>query len=225
MIADLRADDRSLPQGAPEIPGASASGALMRDARSRAPAHEHGASDPVTDWWGFHAELRAAALEATQTGAPLSLLMLEPGGLCRSAREGGGDVAAKRIALFADLITSALGERGALARYAEERLAVIMRETDLCGAIVEAERIGQSLASPGIGAGGEAGLPVPAIGVAQFHDDESLGDLIQRAADALGQAKAEHSLVAVADRHVRRRPARPLCLAGAHACECGMCGG
>jgi Diguanylate cyclase, GGDEF domain len=220
MIADLRADDRSLPQGAPEIPGTLASGALMRDARSRASAREHGASDPVTDWWEFHAELRAAALEATQTGAPLSLLMLEPGGLCRSA-----DIAAKRIAVFADLITSALGQRGALARYAEERLAVIMRETDLCGAIVEAERIGQSLASPGLGAGGEAGLPVPAIGVAQFHDDESLGDLIQRAADALGRAKAEHSLVAVADRHVRRRPARPLCLAGARACQCGLCGG
>jgi PleD family two-component response regulator len=225
MIADLRADDRSLPQGAPEIPGASAgSGALLRDVRSRAPAREHGASDPVTDWRGFHAELRGAALAATQTGAPLSLLMLEPGGLCRSARQGG-DVAAEWIGVLADLITSALGQRGALARYAEERLAVIMRETDLCGAIVEAERIGQSLASPGVGAGGEAGLPVPAIGVAQFHDDESLGDLIQRAADALGRAKAEHSLVAVADRRVRPRPTRPLCLAGAHACQCSLCSG
>jgi Diguanylate cyclase, GGDEF domain len=191
----------------------------------RAPARERGVSDPpVTDWRGFHSELRGAALAATQTGAPLSLLMLEPGGRCR-ALEGGAELAAEWIGGLAGLIRSAVGGRGALARYAEERLAVIMRETDLRGAIAGAERIGQSLTLPGSATGGEFGCSAPAIGVAQYHDDESLGDLIQRAAEALGRAKAERSLVAVADRRLRPRPARRLCLAGASLCQCGWCGG
>jgi PleD family two-component response regulator len=187
---------------------------------------EQGASGlPVTDWRGFHTELRGAALAATQSGAPLSLLMLEPGGLCRSAHQGGAELAAEWIGVLADLIRSTVGGRGALARYAEERLAVIMRETDLSGAIAGAERIGQSLTVPGSATGGELGGSAPAIGVAQYHDDESLGDLIQRAAEALGRARAERSLVAVADRRLRPRPARRLCLAGAGLCRCGWCGG
>jgi GGDEF domain-containing protein len=225
-MVDFGADERSLAEGWSAAVEPAAAAGRPSDAWSRWPAREQDACAlSVTDWRGFHTELRGAALAATQTGAPLSLLMLEPGGLCRNACQAGADLAAERIGALADLIRSAVGGRGALARYAEERLAVIMRETDLCGAIAGAERIGQSLASPPGGAGGEIGLPVPAIGVAQYHDDESLGDLIQRAAEALGRAKAERSLVAVADRRLRRHPARPLCVAAASLCQCGWCGG
>jgi GGDEF domain-containing protein len=225
-MVDSCPDERSPAEGLSAALEASAAAGRLSEPRSRSPVREHGASGPaVTDWREFHTELRGAALAATQTGAPLSLLMLEPGGLCRSARQGGADPAAERICALADLIGSAVGGRGALARYAEERLAVIMRETDLRGAIAGAERIGQSLAGLGSGADGELGVSVPAIGVAQFDDDESLGDLIQRAAEALGRAKAERSLVAVADRRLRRHPARPLCVAAASLCQCGWCGG
>jgi GGDEF domain-containing protein len=225
-MVDFGADERSLAEGWSAAVGAAAAAGRPGDTWSRWPAREQDASaPPLTDWRGFHIELRGAALAATRTGAPLSLLMLEPGGLCRSVRQGNTDLAVERIGALADLIRSAVGGRGALARYAEERLAVIMRETDLCGAIAGAERIGQSLTAPGNGTGAVPGCSVPAIGVAQYHDDESLGDLIQRAAEALGRAKAEHSLVAVADRRLRPRPARPLCLAGADPCRCGWCSG
>jgi GGDEF domain-containing protein len=225
-MVDFGADERSLAEGWSAAVGAAAAAGRPGDTWSRWPAREQDASaPPLTDWRGFHIELRGAALAATRTGAPLSLLMLEPGGLCRSVRQGNTDLAVERIGALADLIRSAVGGRGALARYAEERLAVIMRETDLCGAIAGAERIGQSLTAPGNGTGAVPGCSVPAIGVAQYHDDESLGDLIQRAAEALGRAKAEHSLVAVADRRLRPRPARPLCLAGANPCRCGWCSG
>jgi GGDEF domain-containing protein len=224
-MVDFGADERSPAEGCSAVEAAAAAGRLS-DAWSRLPAREQGASGlAVTDWRGFHSELRGAALVATQTGAPLSLLMLEPGGCCRSALQGGAELAAEWMGGLAGLVRSAVGGRGALARYAEERLAVIMRETDLRGAIAGAERIGQSLTLPGSATGGEFGCSAPAIGVAQYHDDESLGDLIQRAAEALGRAKAEHSLVAVADQRLRPRPARRLCLAGASLCRCGWCGG
>jgi PleD family two-component response regulator len=212
MIAERCASELSMDP----VPGTDGANALTC-------THE-GTSAPVTDWRGFHSELRRAAVAATQTGAPLSLLMLELAGPMRIARQAGAGVVAERIRVLAGLIRSAIGERGALARYAEERLALIMMETDLGGAVAGAERIGQSLACPGGGGAGRIGLRVPAIGVAQFHDDESLGDLIQRAAGALGRARSERALVVVADRGVRQRPGRARCDAGERACVCGLCG-
>ena len=154
----------------------------------------------VIDWRSFHSELRRAAVVATETGAPLSLLMLQLAGLAGIAQQGGTAALAERMRVLAGLIRGAIGQRGALAHYAEARLALIMMETDLGDAVAGAERIGQSLTCPNSGGAGRIGLRVPAIGVAQFHDDESLGDLIQRAAGALGRAKIERIPIAVADR-------------------------
>jgi PleD family two-component response regulator len=179
-----------------------------------------GEASPVTDWRGFHNELRRAALAATQTGAPLSLLMLQLAGLPGIACRCGSEAMAERMQALAGLIRSVVGERGALAHYAEARLALIMMETDLGDAVAGAEQIGQRLACPG--GADRIGLQVPAIGVAQFHDDESLGDLIQRAAGALGRAKIEHIPVAVAGA-ARQRPVRTPCPADAAACRCDLC--
>jgi GGDEF domain-containing protein len=185
-------------------------------------AHE-GASVPVTDWRGFHTELRRAAVAATQTGAPLSLLMLQLAGLAGVAQQGGTVAMADRMRALAGLIRGAVGERSALAHYAEARLALIMTESDLSDAVAGAERIAQSLACPSSGAAGKIGLQVPAIGIAQFHDDESLGDLIQRAAGALGRAKIDRIPVAVADRMMRQRPAGTHSDPDAPACRCRLC--
>ncbi|MGH6914527.1 MAG: GGDEF domain-containing protein [Geminicoccales bacterium] len=164
------------------------------------------------DWRDFHAELRRAAVAATQTGTPLSLLMLEIAGQAPGRPEG----IALRLGALADVIRTAVGQRSVLARYAEERLAVIMAETDLADAIARAERIG---------AAGDALPVVPAIGVAQFRDDESLNHLIERAGEALRRAKADRIPIAVAEPRGRRRPARPLC-GTERACLCGpaLCG-
>jgi hypothetical protein len=188
-------------------------------------ANEQAAGDPpVTDWRGFHDTLRRAAIAATQSGAPLSLLMLEPGASARDEPVADTEMADGRIDTLAGKIAAEVGEGSALARYAEQRMAVIMLETGLAEAVVHAERIGQSLCS------GEADEVVrPAIGVAQFHDDESLGHLIERVADALGRARSDHKLIAVADQRVRRRlrpcaPCQGSCPCGLdiHACLCGL---
>jgi GGDEF domain-containing protein len=169
---------------------------------------------PLMGWRGFHTELQRAAAAAVQTGAPLSLLMIElvrPGGI---DQRGGAGRPAEPVGALAGLIKAAVGECGSLARYTERRLAVIMIETDLGGALARAEGIGRRLSSrPGGPAGAARPEPLPAIGIAQFRDDESLGHLIQRASDALGRAMAERSPAVVVDRGVKARPARA---SGAH---------
>jgi PleD family two-component response regulator len=196
MVADLRAgrsaEDAS--QGKTSAPGTG-------EARPRS-AHAQRASDPpVIDWRGFHDALRRAALAATQSGAPLSLLLVEPAGRDRDPRPA--DAARPPIQALAGMIAAEAGAGSALARYAEERLAVIMLETGLGDAIVRAERIG-SLCS-----GGADVLARPAIGVAQFRDDEALGHLIERAEDALDRARSDGALIVVAGHRARSVGRRP----------------
>ncbi len=151
----------------------------------------------VADWRGFHLALRCAALAATQSGAPLSLLMLELA--VARCQQSDPDPVPRRIDRLAGAIAAALRHGNILARYAEQRFAVIMMETDLGAAVSCAERIGRSLSSCGF-----SGLAPSGIGVAQFRDDEALGQLIERAAEALGRARSAESLIAVACDRVRR---------------------
>ena len=179
----------------------------------RAPAREDRATTasdpPVMGWRDFHSELQRAAAAAVQTGAPLSLLMVDlvgPGGPSES--EGG----AEPVGALAGLIRAAVGERGVLARYTEQQLAIIMIETDLGDALAGAERIGRGLSSQRYGPAGAATLEAsPAIGIAQFKDDEPLGHLIQRVSAALGRARTEGGPAVVVDRGVRARPGRASC--------------
>jgi len=160
-------------------------------------------------WRDFHSELQRAAAAAVQTGAPLSLLMVDRVGPGEPSEAGGS---AEPAGALAGLIRAAIGERGVLARYTERQLAIIMIETDLCDALAGAERIGRGLSSRRYGPAGAANLEVSAaIGIAQFKDDEPLGHLIQRASDALGQARTEGGAAVVVDRGLKARPGRASC--------------
>ncbi len=146
---------------------------------------------PITGWRGFHEALRRAAIAATASGAPLAILMIEPSGLAWSGR--------RRRPAVVGLLAAQLAEADVLARYSRERLAVVKTDADLGAALACAERLGGLLVAP-------------AIGVAQFDDEEALGHLILRAQDALARARAEgRPAVALARRAEGRRAA----LAGA----------
>lgn len=139
------------------------------------------APPPIADWRGFHEALRRAAIAATRGGTPLALLMVE----------------VPEVALAALIrIAGAVGEEDALARYGSERLAIVMAETDLAAALARAERLGLALRGQG------------AIGVAQFHDEEALGHLIERAQAALAQARAEQKPAVALARALPERPLR-----------------
>ena len=161
----------------------------------------------LMDWRGFHTELQRAAITATQTGAPLSLLMLEGQESDRIAEPRGAEGAEAPMGTLAGVVRAAVGERGLLARYSEGRLAVILIDADLG----DAERIAHQVSSPRCGAPNGFGLERrAAIGIAQFQDDESLGHLIQRTAEALDRAKTHRGVAVIAAHAARKRPGRPL---------------
>jgi hypothetical protein len=183
--------DRCGDAAAPEPAAAAAHPGAMRGQADDA---------AISDWRGFHDALRRAALAATRSGAPLSLLLLEPGGPGdrRAAGPGGGE-----LETLVGVIAATAGRNSALARYAERRLAVIMLETGLGEALARAERIGRRLGWD------DAPAPArPAIGVAQFRDDEALGHLIERTEDALERARADGALIALAGPRARSARSR-----------------
>jgi len=201
MDADLRADARRLPEP-PLEPFGAAADPDRASQESRPRGAPPAAEAAIADWRGFHDALRRAALAATQSGAPLSLMLLEPGGPGRAP--SAADPEQARLQALAGAIAADVGGRSALARYGEQHLAVIMRETGLGDAVIRAERIGRCLCSE------TEALARPAIGVAQFRDDEALGHLIERTEDALDRARAEGALIAIAGpraRSARRRSA------------------
>jgi GGDEF domain-containing protein len=117
--------------------------------------------------------------------------MLEPVSAKGIGEPCASQAAAELTGRLAGSVKAAIGSRGCLARYAEGRLAAILIDTDLDGAIARAERIARRLRARG--AGSELS---PAIGIAQFRDEESLGHLIQRAAAALERARSSRGVVA-----------------------------
>jgi GGDEF domain-containing protein len=198
MVADFCADACSPVEEASEAPGAAAASGGPSESTPRARACSQCAGDAaVIDWRGFHDALRCAALAATQSGAPLSLLLLDPAGPDRAEQHLADSAMRARMQALDGMIAAEAGKGSALARYAGERLAVILLETGLSDAVVRAERIGRTLCS-------EAGsLARPAIGVAQFRDDEALGHLIERAEDALDRARSDGALIVVAGHRAR----------------------
>lgn len=201
MVTDLRAIQLSAEVG--RDPGATGA-----PTRRLTPDPDAPLPSPLIDWRGFHTELQRAAITATETGAPLSLLMLEQMASDRVMQPCGSEVAAAAMGALAGAFRAAVGERGLLARYSDGRLAAILIDTDLGEAVGRAERIARQVSSPRSGAAGRVDLEATtAIGVAQFQDDESLGHLIQRTAEALKQARTHRGLAVVA---ASKRPSRLL---------------
>lgn len=217
MVTELHAGERCVTPGAPGAGAAERSRPSWGET-SGAPSLVEHAGEAMVDWHGFHVALRRAALAATQSGAPLSLLMLDlvPAGPEQPAPDRAP--VTRPIEALADVVATELDPANALARYGEERLAVILTGVDLGSAISQAERIGRSIAPQGRD-------PVPVgtvIGVAQFRDDESLGHLIERVTDAVGRAKADGRQVTVAEHRLRRRPWQAARGTDAALCPCGL---
>jgi hypothetical protein len=211
MVTELHAGERAATPGAPR--GAAGNRHPRREIGSVARAQD-ACGPAVIDWHGFHIALRRAALAATQSGAPLSLLMLE---LAATGEPASCPPPARPIEALSGVVATELDAANALARYGEQRLAVILAGVDLGEAISEAERIGRSIAG-----GGDPAPTGAVIGVAQFRDDESLGHLIERVTDAVARARSDGRPVAVAEQRLRRRPWRAARATDSTLCPCGL---
>jgi diguanylate cyclase len=172
------------PTGRPLGAQASASSAGPPATAGRAPF------DPVTglcDWKAFHQSLREAALLATRTGAPLSLLMIDLSEAEAMAASRGARVVDELLRLAAHRLQALTHGQARLARYNGARFVMILPGANLAGAQAQAARLDTGLAAGSLFVGllgQEAAASRAMIGAVQFRDDESLGLCLQRAADA-----------------------------------------
>lgn len=166
---------------------------------SPAPAPGAGICDPVTglcDWRAFHQTLREAALLATQTGEPLSLLMIDLSEAAAAASPRGRRAADELLRAAAQRLRALTAERARIARYNGARFVVILPRTDLAAAEAQARRFGSAFADDDLLArlARQERPTTPAIGAVQFRDDESLGLCLQRVADAVARYPASASM-------------------------------
>ena len=187
MVIDLRAIQLSAEVG--RDPGATGA-----PTRRLTPDPDAPLPSPLIDWRGFHTELQRAAITATETGAPLSLLMLEQMASDRVKQPCDSEVAAAAMGALAGALRAAVGERGLLARYSDGRLAAILIDTDLGEAVGRAERIARlrprqrHLGSRG--SGGDARVRAPLLPPAVRVRD----DAARRHATEHGAARHEPEL-------------------------------
>jgi GGDEF domain-containing protein len=150
------------------------------------PTGEASGSPLVEDWRTFHGGLRAAALKASESGAPLSLLMLDLRRLARSAGGGPGEPDERRLAEIVRISSAACPAQSIATRYASVRLIVVLPGSSLVDAAATARHLRAVLSEDVEGApSDQAGDPGATIGVAEYHDGEPLCHLLQRAADGL----------------------------------------
>jgi diguanylate cyclase len=140
----------------------------------------------------FDHELRAAADETLATARPLSLLLADIDHFKQFNDTFGHQVGDQVLRLVAQVLTRSVKGRDLAARYGGEEFAVILPQTDLDGARNLAEQIRQTVAGNRIRSkvsGLDLGHITMSIGCAQYVPGEPLARLIQRADEALYQAK------------------------------------
>ena len=136
--------------------------------------------------------LRASQVSAMETGAPLSVLLIDIDHFKKFNDDFGHGVGDQVLRLMANALRQRVREQDLPARYGGEELVVVLpgAERDVCEEV--AERIRRSVAECRITrrSTGELlpGITV-SIGVAQFRPGESTAQLIERCDDALYLAK------------------------------------
>lgn len=140
----------------------------------------------------FDFVLREAAMEAMESGEPLSLLLLDIDHFKRFNDTYGHSVGDHVLRLMAMVLRESVKGQDTAARYGGEEFAVILPRTELCDAAKLAENIRQRVASKTIihrKTGEQLGKVNVSIGVAQFTFGEPIRRLIERSDQALYFAK------------------------------------
>ena len=136
--------------------------------------------------------LSQAAGEACATGLPVALLLLDIDHFKKFNDDCGHAIGDNVLRLMARVLTENTKGRDTAARYGGEEFAIILQGADLAGAQAVAEQVRQALEQYPIMnrlTGQRYGRVTCSIGVAQYRPGEFLGDLINRADQALYAAK------------------------------------
>jgi diguanylate cyclase len=142
----------------------------------------------------FEQELARAVEAARAAGEPLSLLLADIDHFKRFNDTHGHQVGDQVLRLVAQVFTKSVKGQDLAARYGGEEFAVLLPRTSLVGASKLGEQIRQMVAGNRIrlrSSGHYLGNITLSIGCAEHRLDEPISDLIQRADNALYEAKRE----------------------------------
>lgn len=140
----------------------------------------------------FDTHLREAAGRAMNSGAPLSLLMLDIDHFKRVNDRFGHQTGDQVLRLVAATLAAGLRPGDFAARYGGEEFAVILADTDPAAALALAERVRRSFVGRQIvarGSGTNIGEITLSGGCARYDPGERLSDWVERADRALYAAK------------------------------------
>jgi diguanylate cyclase len=140
----------------------------------------------------FDSRVLDAVAEATETGTPMALMMLDIDHFKKFNDAHGHQIGDQVLILLARTLEESTKGKDTAARYGGEEFAVILPETGLTQAITLADKIRQRLASKKIvnrKTGDFLGTITLSIGVAQFKSGESVATLVARADAAMYEAK------------------------------------
>jgi diguanylate cyclase len=140
----------------------------------------------------FDTRLRAAVLEANNTGEPLSLVITDIDHFKHFNDTYGHQMGDQVLRLVARTLTDSVKGRDTPARYGGEEFALVLPQTRLADALVLAEQIRRTIMRRHIvrrDTGDDFGTITLSMGVAVYHPTEHLADTLRRADAALYQAK------------------------------------
>ena len=136
--------------------------------------------------------LRAAQIAATESGEPLSIMLIDIDHFKRFNDNFGHGVGDQVLRLIANVLRERLREKDLPARFGGEELMAVLPGAELAVCEAVAERVGRSISECRITrrSTGEL-LPsiTVSIGIAQFRHGESTAELIERCDRALYLAK------------------------------------
>jgi diguanylate cyclase len=140
----------------------------------------------------FDAELQAAIKDAVETGDALALLMCDIDHFKSFNDTWGHQTGDQVLRLVANCLSENVKGRDTAARYGGEEFTVILRQTDLEGALTLANQIRSTVESKKLvkkSTGDILGRITISIGVAQLGHDDQGETLVQRADTCLYRAK------------------------------------
>ena len=140
----------------------------------------------------FDIHLRTSVLHAMETGAPLTLMLTDIAFFKKFNDNYGHQTGDDVLRLVAHTLASNIKGRDTAARYGGEEFAVILPDTLLETGRILADKIRTSISSKRFRkkqTGEELSSITISLGLAQYRPGEALVDFIQRADDALYQAK------------------------------------
>jgi len=168
-------------------------GAAVANVRAHAETRRQSVTDPLTGAGNFRALSTTLAREverATRFGRPLSVLMFDLDRFKQVNDTEGHAFGDAVLREFARRLQDCLREVDTVARYGGEEFAVVLPETDVCGASRVAERVVDAIRDSPFRSQGRTLAVTVSAGVAAFPDHGRTAAEVMRSADtALYAAK------------------------------------